>query len=166
MPGLIIIWASVLPIDSAGMKRKPSCAKLSSARLPIVAHLNLGWIRSEQGDVAEEEEQYREAILLDPKYSMAHNNLGRLLLDRGDLVQAEKHIREAIAADPDNTLAYENLGDLLQQKGALEEAIQAYLLAIDHWERGRKEYLTVISRAAVKEKIRIIRARLSRLKGA
>jgi len=131
-----------------------------------IAHLNLGWIRSERGDVGEAEEEYRKAILLDPRDSMPHNNLGNVLAERGELIKAEKHYREAISSNPDNTLPYRGLAELLRQRGCLKESMQSYQAAADHLERGAKIYLTVISLAAVKEEMRTIEGRLSRLEDA
>jgi Tfp pilus assembly protein PilF len=46
---------------------------------------------AETGKLAEAEAAYREAIRLEPGYSMAHNNLGSLLFSQHRLDEAREH---------------------------------------------------------------------------
>ncbi|HEU5182010.1 MAG TPA: tetratricopeptide repeat protein [Candidatus Polarisedimenticolia bacterium] len=61
---------------------------------------NLGNSLLAQGKIEESIQQFRKAVALSPRLSMAHVNLGRALLAKGDLVQARIAIDEALRLDP------------------------------------------------------------------
>jgi tetratricopeptide (TPR) repeat protein len=80
-----------------------------------------------EGAIAE----FRKAVALDQKHSMAHFNLGNLLLHKGDLDGAIAEYRKAIALDPTIALAHSNLGSALYRQDKLDEAIACYRKAIE-----------------------------------
>lgn len=85
-----------------------------------------------QGDPAEAEAAYRQAIALDPSLAYPWNNLGYLLADKPDRhAEAEAAFRQAIALDPSYVQPWHNLGALLANKpGRHAEAEAAYRQAI------------------------------------
>jgi len=87
-------------------------------------------------DLVQAEEEYREAIRINTKHSVARNNLGNLLfypkchdfLDYCD--EAEKEYREAIRIDPNDATIHNNLGNLLHALKRYDEAEKEYIEAI------------------------------------
>lgn len=70
--------------------------------------------------------EYREAIRLDPKLSMAYNNLGSALDREQRNSEALAEYREALRLDPKNFFALINLGDDLQLTRDLDGALDQY----------------------------------------
>jgi hypothetical protein len=95
----------------------------------VVAHNNLGAIHHERGvrdgdagALARAEEEYREALRLDPRHVGSLSNLGALLAQRGDAAEAERLFREALAVRPAFVMAHANLASLCLRSGRREEA--------------------------------------------
>jgi tetratricopeptide (TPR) repeat protein len=93
------------------------------------AHLNLGRLAHEAGDLANAEERYREALGHAPDDATCHFNLGVLLEDLGRPEEALRAYRDAIAKDPDAADAHYNLGLLLESKGHRPEAMRHLMTA-------------------------------------
>lgn len=81
------------------------------------AHVNLGRLLHQSGDVARAEGHYRDAIGLDPADAVAHFNLAGLLEETGRAPDAVAAYQRALAADPDFADAHYNLGLLLDGLG-------------------------------------------------
>ncbi len=87
-------------------------------------------VQLEDDDPAAATASYRRALDLDRDLADAHLNLGRLLHEAGDPTAAEIHYRLALAARPTDPLAAYNLGVALEDQRHLEQAVAAYLQAI------------------------------------
>jgi serine/threonine-protein kinase len=94
------------------------------------AHASLGILLSEQGKLAEAEQEYRAALRLNPDYAPAHNNLGALLAKQGRPAQAEVEYREAIRSSPALPEAHIGLGSLLAKHGKLAQAEAEFRAAL------------------------------------
>jgi tetratricopeptide (TPR) repeat protein len=81
------------------------------------AHVNLGRLLHQGGDVARAEGHYRAAIGLAPADAVAHFNLAGLLEETGRAPDAVAAYHRALAADPDFADAHYNLGLLLEGLG-------------------------------------------------
>lgn len=78
--------------------------------------LNLAGIRAaEQGQTAEAEQLWRQAIALGPPNASIHFNLGVTLAASGRTLEALEQYQHAARLDPDNAAAFANLA-LLQEK--------------------------------------------------
>jgi len=84
------------------------------------AHLNLGRLLHEAGELAEAETHYRAAAEADPESARARFNLGVLAEDRGRVGDALAAYREALRLDEHLAPAHFNLSRLLEARG--EEA--------------------------------------------
>ncbi len=76
------------------------------------------------------EEDFQQAIKIDPSNSSAHNQLGLIYQDRGDLESAETEFRLALAYKPDFFVALNNLAAVLIRQGKYDEAIRLLQRAI------------------------------------
>jgi tetratricopeptide (TPR) repeat protein len=93
------------------------------------AHLNLGRILHELGQVRAAEQHYRKALALRPDNPTALFNLGVALEDGGRLEEALAVYQRAVAADPALADAYYNLAGVhekLGQKAAALSQLKTY----------------------------------------
>ncbi len=81
------------------------------------AHVNLGRLHQQSGDMGRAETHYRAAIGLAPADAVAHFNLAGLLEETGRAPDAVAAYQRALAADPDFADAHYNLGLLLERLG-------------------------------------------------
>ena len=81
------------------------------------AHVNLGRLQHQGGDVGRAEAHYRAAIALAPGDGTAHFNLAGLLEETGRATDAVAAYHRALAADPGFADAHYNLGLLLDALG-------------------------------------------------
>jgi Flp pilus assembly protein TadD len=95
------------------------------------AHLNLGRLFHEAGELAKAEAYYQGAVRRAPDDATSHFNLGVLLEDRGRPDEAIHAYRQAIARDPDAADAHYNLGLLLEGRGRRAEAMKHLMIARD-----------------------------------
>jgi predicted CXXCH cytochrome family protein len=95
------------------------------------AHLNLGVLRTQQGDVAAAEQSYRTALALDPDFLPAVFNLGSLYNGSGRNSDAERTLRAALERFPENGELYYSLGLLLAEEQRLDEAAAAIAMAAE-----------------------------------
>jgi DNA-binding transcriptional MerR regulator len=93
------------------------------------AHLNLGRLDHEAGELGSAEARYRRALQCTPEDATAHYNLGVLLEDRDRPEEAILAYRQAIAHDPDAADAHYNLGLLLESHGRRSEAMRHLMAA-------------------------------------
>jgi tetratricopeptide (TPR) repeat protein len=88
------------------------------------AHLNLGRLLHERGDLAGAERHYRLAMPAPAQVALATFNLGILLEDRGLPDQALRSYLDAVAADPALADAHYNAARLLEAGGRKVEALR------------------------------------------
>jgi len=88
------------------------------------AHVNLGRLMHESGDLMFAEEHYREALALRPKDTTALFNLGVVLEDRGRGDAALEMYEATIAIEPANADAHFNAARLHELAGRYEAAVR------------------------------------------
>jgi tetratricopeptide (TPR) repeat protein/SAM-dependent methyltransferase len=94
-----------------------------------LAHLNLGNVRRERGDIAGAIACYERVIALGPN-AAAHFNLGNILSEQSRLDEAIGHYKQALAANPSYAEAHATLGAALVAQGQAREAIFHYERAL------------------------------------
>lgn len=87
------------------------------------AHLNLGRLLHESGELAQAEQHYRAAGAADPGAARAHYNLGVVLEDTGREAEAIGAYREALRLDENLATAHFNLARLCESRGLEVEAL-------------------------------------------
>ncbi len=90
----------------------------------VRAHLNLGRLLHERGDIEEAEAHYRRALAGDPESSTAAFNLGVALEDRARAEEAIDAYERALRYDPGLAAAHFNLSRLYEAKGRSTEALR------------------------------------------
>jgi tetratricopeptide (TPR) repeat protein len=94
------------------------------------AHLNLGRMDHEIGELGKAEMHYQRAVQCAPDDATAHFNLAVLLEDRNRPDEAIQAYAQAIARDPDGAAdAHYNLGLLLEVRGRRDEAMRHLMAA-------------------------------------
>jgi tetratricopeptide (TPR) repeat protein len=92
------------------------------------AHINLGRLLHETGDVYAALVHYRAALAIRPNDATAAFNAGVALEDLGANADAIFAYRRAIESDPQNPDAHYNLARLLEQSGKPDLAVRHLLL--------------------------------------
>jgi tetratricopeptide (TPR) repeat protein len=93
------------------------------------AHLNLGRLEHEAGDLVSAEARYREAVRCAPEDATCHFNLAVLLEDLGRPEEAIRSYLQAIAHDPEAADAHYNVGLLLESQGRRPDAMRHLMTA-------------------------------------
>jgi tetratricopeptide (TPR) repeat protein len=93
------------------------------------AHLNLGRLEHEAGELGKAEAHYRDAVRCSPGDPTYHFNLGVLLEDRGRSDEAVLAYQRVVDADPFHADAHYNLGLLLETMGRRESAMRHLMIA-------------------------------------
>jgi tetratricopeptide (TPR) repeat protein len=93
------------------------------------AHLNLGRLEHEAGDLVSAEARYREAVRCAPEDGTCHFNLAVLLEDLGRPDEAIRSYMDAIAHDPEAADAHYNVGLLLETRGRRPDAMRHLMTA-------------------------------------
>jgi len=96
-----------------------------------MAHVNLGTIIEERGQVDEAIRHYRESIRIQPVQPEAYNDLGNALRTRGEFDEAAAQLRRSLEIDPLYILAHNNLGLLYHDRGEYDEAIRHFQRALE-----------------------------------
>jgi DNA-binding transcriptional MerR regulator len=92
------------------------------------AHINLGRLLHEAGEVHAALLHYRSALQVRPVDATASFNLGVALEDLGLASEAIAAYQQAITADPDSADAHYNVARLLEQAGKPEIAVRHLLI--------------------------------------
>jgi tetratricopeptide (TPR) repeat protein len=108
--------ASDLELSDAAEARAAYEKAIALDPVHIDAHINLGRLLHEDGDLSGAEKQYRAALSADPTHPVAAFNLGVALDDLGRLADAAEAYRRAIELDPDNPDAHYNLAGILERQ--------------------------------------------------
>jgi tetratricopeptide (TPR) repeat protein len=98
------------------------------------AHLNLGRLEHEAGELGKAEAHYRDAVRCAPDDPTCHYNLGVLLEDRKRPDEAVHAYRQALERDAELGDAHYNLGLLLESRGHKAEAIRHLMRARQLYE--------------------------------
>ena len=93
------------------------------------AHINLGLLHHNRGNLLEAERCYRQALEFDPKLALAHFNLGVVLEDRQKKSAAVSAYHEALKHAPDFLEAHCNLAQLYEKLGRKRDAFRHYAAA-------------------------------------
>ncbi|MCK4386514.1 MAG: tetratricopeptide repeat protein [Candidatus Pacebacteria bacterium] len=100
-------------------------AAQNSPHYPL-ARRNLGAMHYLDGNMNLAEEEFKEALKLNPAEEMAHNNLGLIYSYQNKYEQAEKEYLKEIEINPFYGNVYYNLGLLYYKKGQIDEAEQLW----------------------------------------
>jgi DNA-binding transcriptional MerR regulator len=106
------------------------------------AHINLGRLLHEQGELGRAEKHYREALQVRPHDLTALYNLGVALEDQSRLREACGTYREVLLGDPDHADAHFNLAGVLEKTGRKSEAVRhlkAYRELVNRTRRDRDD---------------------------
>ena len=98
------------------------------------SHLSLGILSENQGNFAEAEKHYRNALVRDDLFVPARMNLATLLSGQGRNKEAEQFLRESIKIQPKWGQIHYSLGLLLAEDSQrLPEAIRSLERAAGYW---------------------------------
>ena len=122
-------------LSLASLKRQREAIDAMRASLKVHAaqpecHNNLGNSYNAVGDVARAEHHYREALQLQPSYTVALKNLGLLLAtDKPD--EAMQLLLKALELAPGDVTLLTALGNLHREQERYQDAIRYYRAAIE-----------------------------------
>jgi len=120
------IYELACDLDEADPERAESSYRQVITQAPqhADAHINLGRILHERGDLTGAEEHYRHALAIRPHDATASFNLGVALEDGGHHADALEAYRGAIAADERNADAHYNAARLYDLLGDYAAALR------------------------------------------
>ena len=101
-----------------------------AGRLKLGAHLNLGALLVQKGNVDGAIAQYETAARIDPKQPITYLNLGLMHKAKGHLEPALRAYEYATVLDPNYGAAYQNMAVVLFKLGRLPQSKQAFEQAI------------------------------------
>lgn len=112
--------ASLAAFRAANMER--SNAQTAIAERPE-AHMNLGNLHADAGDIAQAEADFRQALSLEPRAVAARVNLAELLVRSGRPEEAEQLLRDGIVNNENEAALHHSLGLLLVRANRPDEAL-------------------------------------------
>jgi len=95
----------------------------------VEAHLNLGLLYHDDGNLKDAEACYRRAVRYGPAWALAHFNLAMVLEDQDDRRGAIAAYQEALKSDPTFRDAHVNLAQLYEELGRMRDAVRHYAAA-------------------------------------
>ena len=133
------IYELACDLDEADPERAESSYRQVIAQAPqhADAHINLGRILHERGDLTAAEEHYRRALAIRPNDPTASFNLGVVLEDAGHHADALDAYRRAIGADERNADAHYNAARLYDLLGDYASALRHLRICRDLARRQR-----------------------------
>ena len=90
----------------------------------VHAHLNLGRLLHEAGEVGAAEIHYRQALSANPESALAAFNLGVALEDLERVGEAIEAYERALRFEPDTASAHYNLSRIYEKRGLTKEALR------------------------------------------
>ncbi len=90
----------------------------------VHAHLNLGRLLHESGEIESAEAHYRQALSANPESALAAFNLGVALEDLERVGEAIEAYERALRFEPDTASAHYNLSRLYEKSGLSKEALR------------------------------------------
>jgi tetratricopeptide (TPR) repeat protein len=90
----------------------------------VHAHLNLGRLLHESGEIESAEAHYRQALSANPESALAAFNLGVALEDLDRVGEAIEAYERALRFEPDTASAHYNLSRLYEEKGLTKDALR------------------------------------------
>lgn len=105
-------------------------ATLAESPLAFAAHINLGSMLLQRGELAQAELHLRTAVQIQPDFPESRNNLGIVLHNRGHVAEAIAEYHEALRIYPDYADAHNNLGISLAAQGDLDGALTQFQTAV------------------------------------
>ncbi len=117
-----------LEAESPARAKEAYASALAREPAHADAHLNLGRLLHEEGDLAAAEAHYRQALRADPHGARAFYNLGVVLEDQGRSAGAAEAYETALSLDPELAAAHFNLSRLYEAEGRETDAL-AHLVA-------------------------------------
>jgi protein O-GlcNAc transferase len=109
---------------------RPKRAANRSAVAQAQAKFEQGLALHQQGQLAQAQEMYRQALELQPEHFDALNMLGVIAAQAGNFGRAVELIDNAIEINPNNEAAYSNRGNALKELKRWDEALKSYEQAI------------------------------------
>ena len=112
---------------------KPATAvdpEAAARQADIRQHIARGAVLARKADYALAEQEYREALQLDPQNADLYVSLAYVLIPQQKWDDTESAARTALRLDPKNDMAHNNLGVALGSKGDLDGAISEFREAI------------------------------------
>ena len=97
----------------------------------INAHINLGRISKQLGDLQSAINYFKKVIEIDPNHAITLNNLGAIYYDLGKNKKAKNYYEKAIEIDSSLITAHYNLAVLFKGYGEDQKAISSYKKAIE-----------------------------------
>ncbi|MCK5351732.1 tetratricopeptide repeat protein, partial [bacterium] len=110
------------------------------------AHLNLGVLHQQLGELEEAERAYQKALSIAPSSVPVRINLADLYREQNRDEEGERLLRQALSISPDNGDVYHSLGLLLVRQKRYQEAIEALGRAAElRPDRWRYSYILAVA---------------------
>jgi tetratricopeptide (TPR) repeat protein len=130
---LLVVLASLTWRQAQVYRDRETLWRDTLAKNPAswMAHVNLGTIVEERGQLEEAIRHFRESLRLQPLQPEAYNNLGSALRSLGELDAAAENLHRSLEIDPRYVLAYNNLGLVYHDLGEYDEAVWQFERALE-----------------------------------
>ncbi len=126
------LWGVLeLQSQNPGVALKCITRALQIQPLDVGAHLNLGLVLADLGQLDQALKSYDHALALNPEFAEAHYNRGNLCLRLRQFKEAQVSLTRAIALRPQHVASHYNLGIVLRELKHFEQSVQAYQKAIE-----------------------------------
>jgi tetratricopeptide (TPR) repeat protein len=102
----------------------------------LEAHINLGVVLYQLGQVEDAQSAFDAAVRLDPESGIARYNLGCVLEERGDIVRAIEHLKWAEELMPTYADVHFNLALAYEKHGELLRAREQWILYLRYAPNG------------------------------
>ncbi len=112
--------------DLEALASKGGPYRLETSEVQAKAHLNLGTIQMQRGELDLAVSHLKQALSLKPDFAEAHANLGTLYDHTGRGAEALPSLQKAISLDPQNAAYHFNLGLAYAKQMKLTEAREEF----------------------------------------